>query len=181
MKMELGEYGMTYLLRLVACLFLTVSLNSFGALVFSTPVSSTSPIKKYDASTGELLGSFGSADRYSDLAYGNGFIFSTPVGGGGGGIKKYDASTGELLGSFGSADRYSDLAYGNGFIFSTPVSSTSPIKKYDASTGELLGSFGSVDRYSNIAASHVPLPAGIYLFLSGLVGIVGVKLRGRNA
>ena len=109
------------------------------------------------------------------------FYIFTPVGGGGGGIKKYDASTGELLGSFGSADRYSDLAYGNGFIFSTPVSSTSPIKKYDASTGELLGSFGSVDRYSNIAASHVPLPAGIYLFLSGLVGIVGVKLRGRNA
>jgi hypothetical protein len=30
--MELGEYGMTYLLRLVACLFLCVSLNSFGAL-----------------------------------------------------------------------------------------------------------------------------------------------------
>jgi len=32
MKMELGEYGMKpYLLRLVACLFLCVSLNSFGA------------------------------------------------------------------------------------------------------------------------------------------------------
>tara|TARA_B100002019_G_C21256791_1_gene594337 strand:- start:1041 stop:2162 length:1122 start_codon:yes stop_codon:yes gene_type:complete len=27
----------------------------------------------------------------------------------------------------------------------------------------------------------VPLPAGIYLFLSGLVGLVGVKFRGRNA
>jgi|GEM_PF-6135341 len=25
------------------------------------------------------------------------------------------------------------------------------------------------------------LPAGIYLFLSGLVGLVGAKLRGRNA
>ena len=29
--------------------------------------------------------------------------------------------------------------------------------------------------------TFVPLPAGIYLFLSGLVGLVGVKLRGRNA
>ena len=33
--MELGEYGMTYLLRLVACLFLCVSLNSFGAYSFT--------------------------------------------------------------------------------------------------------------------------------------------------
>jgi hypothetical protein len=32
MQMEPGEYGMTYLLRLVACLFLSVSLNSFAAL-----------------------------------------------------------------------------------------------------------------------------------------------------
>jgi hypothetical protein len=32
MKMELGEYGMTYLVRVVACLFLCVSLNSFGAI-----------------------------------------------------------------------------------------------------------------------------------------------------
>ena len=33
----------------------------------------------------------------------------------------------------------------------------------------------------DIGASQVPLPAGIYLFLSGLVGLVGAKLRGRNA
>ena len=33
----------------------------------------------------------------------------------------------------------------------------------------------------DIGASPVPLPAGIYLFLSGLVGLVGAKLRGRNA
>ena len=32
MKIELGEYGMTHLLRLVACLFLCVGLNSFGGL-----------------------------------------------------------------------------------------------------------------------------------------------------
>jgi hypothetical protein len=31
--MELGEYGMTYLLRLSACLFLCVSLNSFAGYV----------------------------------------------------------------------------------------------------------------------------------------------------
>ena len=33
----------------------------------------------------------------------------------------------------------------------------------------------------DIGLAPVPLPAGIYLFLSGLVGLVGVKLRGRNA
>ena len=32
-----------------------------------------------------------------------------------------------------------------------------------------------------VHGSPVPLPAGIYLFLSGLVGLVGAKLRGRNA
>ena len=37
---------------------------------------------------------------------------------------------------------------------------------------------GSVDTFS---LTIVPLPAGIYLFLSGLVGLVGFKLRGRNA
>ena len=33
----------------------------------------------------------------------------------------------------------------------------------------------------DIGASPVPLPAGIYLFLLGLVSLVGAKLRGRNA
>ena len=33
----------------------------------------------------------------------------------------------------------------------------------------------------DIGLAPVPLPAGIYLFLMGLVGLVGVKLRGRNA
>ena len=32
-----------------------------------------------------------------------------------------------------------------------------------------------------VTLTPVPLPAGIYLFLSGLVGLVGFKLRGRNA
>ena len=36
------------------------------------------------------------------------------------------------------------------------------------------------DDYGMIFVSEVPLPAGIYLFLSGLVGLVGAKLRGRN-
>ena len=35
--------------------------------------------------------------------------------------------------------------------------------------------------FDNLAYTPVPLPAGIYLFLSGLVGLVGAKLRGRNA
>ena len=38
--------------------------------------------------------------------------------------------------------------------------------------------FESID---NVVMGEVPLPAGIYLFLSGLIGLVGVKLRGRNA
>ena len=40
------------------------------------------------------------------------------------------------------------------------------------------GAWGYLDQ---AIFSEVPLPAGIYLFLSGLIGLVGVKLRGRNA
>ena len=43
-----------------------------------------------------------------------------------------------------------------------------------------LGQFGQPCNVIAQGASPVPLPAGIYLFLSGLVGLVGVKLRGRN-
>ena len=35
--------------------------------------------------------------------------------------------------------------------------------------------------FLTLNVNPVPLPAGIYLFLSGLVGLVGFKLRGKNA
>ena len=94
---------MTYLLRLSACLFLCVSLNSLAASIFVTPISNYGSIRKFDATTGDFLGEI-------DGPYGNSAAWSQ--GG---------------------------LAY---------------------------------------APSPVPLPAGIYLFLSGLVGL-GL-MRGRN-
>ena len=94
---------MSYLLRLSACLFLSVSLNSFGAIIFVTPTSNYGSIKKFDATTGDYLG--------------------------------------EINGPYGNS----------------------------AASGE-----GSIA----YAPSPVPLPAGIYLFLSGLVGL-GL-MRSRN-
>ena len=103
MKMELGEYGMnTYLLRLVACLFLCVSLNTFGATIYSF-VSNHNNGQEY-------LASINPADNQVNISS------HTNLGG-------------------------SEM---------------------------LLGGLAAV-----------PLPAGIYLFLSGLVGL-GL-MRGRNA
>jgi predicted MFS family arabinose efflux permease len=99
MKMELGEYGMTYLLRLVACLFLCVSLNSFGATIYS----------------------FVNSDHNNGQEY---------------------------LASINPADNQVNI-----------ISHTS------------LG--GSTMLLGGLAA--VPLPAGIYLFLSGLVGLGLIK------
>jgi len=54
MKMELGEYGMKpYLLRLVACLFLCVSLNTFSKTLYGTDYLEQGKIVSQNISTGE--------------------------------------------------------------------------------------------------------------------------------
>jgi len=151
MKMELGEYGMnTYLLRLVACLFLCVSLNTFGATIYSF-VSNHNNGQEY-------LASINPADNQVNIAH-------TNLGG-----------SEMLLGG---------LAFGDGLIYSF-VSNHNNGQEYLASINPADNQVNIIS-HTNLGGSEmllgglaaVPLPAGIYLFLSGLVGL-GL-MRGRNA
>ena len=170
---------------IIICLSL-YSINSFSATIYITPPDSYGGITKYDAATGQNLGIFGNdaynIHRDSSIALGEGNIFVTRDGG----VTKYNTSTGEYLGIFGNDNYYikreSSIAYGDGIVFVTGDGANG-IRKYDAETGVFLGLFQdgyNIRRDSNILyqPSPVPLPAGIYLFLSGLVGL-GL-MRGRN-
>ena len=71
---------------------------------------------------------------------------------------------------FGSANE-GGLTYGDGVLYSVD---NWRIKAWDPSTGTELMQFGSANE-GGLAA--VPLPAGVYLFLSGLVGLGLIKSK----
>ena len=88
-------------------------------------------------------------------------------------ISSYDALTHNSLGTFGSAS--SGLAYGNGVIYATSTAGT--ISSYDALTHNSLGGFGSASSGLAYMPSPVPIPAAVWLFGSGLIGLVGLARR----
>ena len=101
-------------------------------------------------------------------------------------LNSFDTSTGELnysSNNIGKTYNHESLAYGDNSLFWTNYSGE--IIKYDLET-ETQSSLANVPtgvggfiNTGNLVYAPVPLPAGIYLFLSGLVGL-GL-MRGRNA
>ena len=207
---------MTYLLRLVACLFLCVSLNSFGALydrgnglIYDDVLGITwlQDINYRYTSSGVGGKSFHNAKEWTEnLNYGGfdewrlprviddnfccGFNSTTSEIG-----YMSSVNLGNINGLFNKIflDAYSSeersFTSGAGQIFHLlgggPLSIVSSVQWDSATDNHISGSWGNSGYawavHDGDIGNPVPLPAGIYLFLSGLVGLVGVKLRGRNA
>jgi len=235
MKMELGEYGMnTYLLRLVACLFLSVSLNSFGALSIrdldsdwsngfegvyddvlditwsadAKPLVNNANVGGHSwSATASMTDNF-SIGIYDDwrLPKRNRSSESYQV------WDYTDGSNGEmyhmLYNNLGNLSHDDTNCWGSCLINNSFIDSETGEEHeflnivnfvywlYEKPAWNAAGNFGisnggsgwsDPDNYyyawpvhdGDIGASPVPLPAGIYLFLSGLVGL-GL-MRGRNA
>ena len=141
---------MTNLLRLSACLFLCVSLNSFGATAYSI---NNGYLNSFDINTGEIEVSSENIDTY--ISYGN----NTK------GVQN------------------ESLMYAEGHLFWIAGNNHPDLIKYNLETGthyKLASNTYNLFQDGNMVyqPSPVPLPAGIYLFLSGLVGL-GL-MRGRN-
>jgi len=227
--MELGEYGMnTYLLRLVACLFLTVSLNSFAALsirdldgdwsnghegVYDDVLDITwLADANYAHTVGYSLPShYGSMNWHNarsfseDLSIGQYADWRLPmadINGDGCGVwneafcadNEMMIFAEALLGGVGFGINTNVVkgpfinVSAHGYWTDTLLTEVSAIQHsfYISDNGVIRD--GLINYSSgwtwpvhdgDIGASPVPLPAGIYLFLSGLVGL-GL-MRGRNA
>jgi outer membrane protein assembly factor BamB len=103
------------------------------------------------------------------------------------GTYSIDIETGDKnwFSDFGGGSQYQPgvaLAFGNGALYGANQNGTYSI---DIETGDKnwLSDFGGGSQYQpGVAlASPVPLPAGIYLFLSGLVGLVVTRFSRRGA
>jgi len=156
---------------LCACLTV-VSFSANAATVYAT---NSNEITRYDAVTGVLQDSFGFAYNGGGLAYGDGYIYSTYSNE----ITRYDAVTGVLQDSFGFAYNGGGLAYGDGYIYSTY---SNEITRYDAVTGVLQDSFGFAHNGGGLVfvPSSVPIPPALWLFGSGLLGLVGLARRKKS-
>ena len=142
---------MTYLLRLSACLFLSVSLNSFGAILYG-----------FDGNQNIIAHEIAANQRtFLTNNYGGGQNLSFTEDGG--------------------------FTYGDGFLYG--FDGNQNIIAHEIATNQrtfLTDNYGNGQNLSftedggfTYAPSSIPLPASIYLFLSGLVGL-GL-MRGRNA
>ena len=219
---------MTYLLRLVACLFLCVSLNSFGAIIkisYSGQIDTVSP---------ELSqGSVGLGQSFNGH-----FIFNTEISDDS--VYEYFSNEGlvtlreshhqgavlEAIINFesnvftfdtGQVYMYNEISQGitrigwtgqnpiigdsiNGNILNSITlaginlpnlisidnpPNTNSLSSFDINSYSPIlylwynptGNFFNTGSIDFIEASEVPLPAGIYLFLSGLVGLGLIKRR----
>ena len=204
----------TYLLRLVACLFLCVSLNSFGALydrgnglIYDNVLGITwlQDINYRYTSSGVGGKSFHNAKEWTEnLNYGGfddwrlprvnaedlwsindsnseiGYMSSinlnntsTLIN-----LSFIDSTSGETRSFASGAGNLFHLLGGDHFL-----SSVNNIQWHKISGNHIEGYWGNSGyawavHDGDIGASPVPLPAGIYLFLSGLVGL-GL-MRGRR-
>ncbi len=223
---------MTYLLRLSACLFLFVSLNSFGALydrgnglIYDDVLDITwlqdanyAHTSGYDSDG--AMNWYDAQDFVDELAYGAYNNWRLPSAGNAQSVS-YNQTTSELGHMFyinlnnpggyncppimyppagyscesansglhntsftdatfgGSNESFVNVKVGyywhsNSWVFSHADGFLSHYAPLDTDTGIYIWPVHDGD----IGASPVPLPAGIYLFLSGLVGL-GL-MRGRN-
>jgi|TARA_R110000796_G_scaffold252601_1_gene388594 hypothetical protein len=208
--MELGEYGMKpYLLRLVVCMSLCVSLNSFGAEV--TYRFSKTADNPFTISTGSLF--FPSNEEaYLDWTYDPEEWSPRP---GSSGYYEGTASVSLHVGSFTTSKTgYAHVKYtsysngsqeinfqthgaeGTGYLFDINLYPSFRTELHGMSllnlltedawgalpNVHLLKNFSNdnavawnIENISEINLSEVPLPAGIYLFLTGLVGLGLIK------
>jgi len=209
----------TYLLRLVACLFLCVSLNSFGAEVTFRFIKNINA--PFLISTGSLEFAE-SANTYLDWTY-DPSTWTRTDSGGGTQEKWIGQATAELyIGSFfatrtGAArgtyknsgwinlqlhDAEANIENGANYLFDIQLQALfgahlSALHGFSLSALDLeVGQYGiprvtlhedfdidntiqwTADDIYEIFPSPVPLPAGIYLFLSGLVGLGLMRGRG---
>jgi hypothetical protein len=195
---------MTYLLRLSACLLLCVSLNSFGAVVSLSQselwnfehinISSSGGVSLpvYQDENGLVfITFFFMADGMSSAAIGDvdaGFdwdqfdTYSQSIVNRDENPWFFSLSVKDSFNNIASSETI-ELAFEEGQIFSVDLSglaSRNPINEvYVTISADLpLPANDSVAEYQiSFGVSEVPLPAGIYLFLSGLLGL-GL-MRGR--
>ena len=164
-----------YLLRLSACLFLCVSLNSFGALYV---LSGHGSVYDFDTNNNTLnwVGRAGSGSRA--FAHNGEDLFVMKDDGG---ILRYDPGfSSTFLDNFRPINNVScggGLTFHQGSAFA--LDCHGGIYDLDLATSQI-SYLNNISNGADIfSVSEVPLPAGIYLFLSGLVGL-GL-MRGRNA
>ena len=172
-----------------------------GNLLWQAGNSSNASIIKYDISTGThsklIDNNVNVYDAYYGMVYGNNNTAYFLNGASANYLNSFDINTGEVtvgtenLQSSNSTGTNSlgtsrqSLTYANGNLFwQAGYGWQASIIKYDISTGtnsKLIENNTNVydAYYGMVYAAPVPLPAGIYLFLSGLVGL-GL-MRGRNA
>ena len=164
---------MTYLLRLSACLFFLLSFNAFAASVFYVTGSGT--IRSYDLE--ENTHSYITDGPWYEggLAYGENNLFYVT---GSGTIHSYDLE--ENTHSYITDGPWfaGGLAYGENNLFYVTGSGTIHSYDLEENTHSYITDGPWFAGGLAYQPSPVPLPAGIYLFLSGLVGL-GL-IRGRN-
>jgi hypothetical protein len=156
--------------RICLGVFLIFPLSAAYASTIYTLVSGSNLIHSHDTTSGNITDSFGSAN--GALSYGDNVIYGFLPGSNQ--IRGYDASDGLIVSTFGSGN--GDLAYGDGVIY-TYLPGTSQIRGYDALTGDTITTFGSGSDALAYKSSVVPLPAALWLFGSGLLGLIGMSRR----
>ncbi|MDB2410684.1 VPLPA-CTERM sorting domain-containing protein [Pseudomonadales bacterium] len=174
---------MTYLLRLAACLLVLLSFNAKALVVNGCTIEPYAACPGGDLSFADLAN--------ADLSNANlTYVYLHDANLSGANLSGANFSGGNLYGAnLSSANLYgSDLSYAH--LFNAELNSADL-------TNAILSGAELTDAFYNdqtifpsgfdpiaagmINASPVPLPAGIYLFLSGLVGLSAVRIRRKSS
>ena len=156
---------MANLFRLSACLFLCVSLNSFGAYFVQLDGTIVNPITDRDGTPLNYSGN--NLEPFADLSYADLYFAD---------LTRANLTGASLLGaSLNSADLdNADLSNANLIGADLTDATMDGLNLHGALYNEQTlfdSSYKDPVAEGMIFVSEVPLPAGIYLFLSGLVGL----------
>ena len=162
---------MTYLLRLVACLFFLLSFNAKALVINGCTIETGAQCPHADlVSSGLQFADLSDSDlSNSDMRFAN--LYGANLNNAnliGANLSNANFWNAELINSDISLANLRDTIKWNTAIYTGAIYSESTI----------FPSGMNPETYGMIFVSEVPLPAGIYLFLSGLVGL-GL-MRGRN-
>ena len=162
---------MTYLLRLVACLFFLLSFNAKALVINGCTIETGAQCPHADlVSSGLQYADLSDSDlSNSDMRFAN--LYGANLNNAnliGANLSNANFWNAELINSDISLANLRDTIKWNTAIYTGAIYSESTI----------FPSGMNPETYGMIFVSEVPLPAGIYLFLSGLVGL-GL-MRGRN-
>ena len=195
---------MSYLLRLIACLFFLLSFNAKALLIYAESLDgdlnddhlNATPVGYLGVGTYHIYGSMVNGDKdFFAFDLNNSSLESISIVQWSPSVNGYyiisaasniDLRQTEPVGhqsNIGLNLASDDLIQGGNFFNPIPLPHNFNLDPsannftFGVSTGTASVDYG----FKIVTAQPVPLPAGIYLFLSGLVGLVGVKLRDRNA